>query len=106
MEEYQKPWAETNVFKWYDDEYGSHILVPFGDQGESLAIVEALGTIHECLEEGNPEEAKDLVVMMGELIVGIAMGAGKQIMEDIIVNHQAGHLDEALDRILSEELPE
>ena len=106
MEESQKPWDSTNVFDWYENEAESTILIPIDKEGNSISVVEALGTIYEELKDGNIAEAEKFVVMLAELIVGAAMGIGKSIMNDMIVNHQIGHLDEALDKILSENAEE
>lgn len=63
------PWEDSDVFEWYFSEAcDSNIVLPLGEES-SLEIIQALASIFFILKRGEVEEAKDLIILLTELII-------------------------------------
>ena len=101
MNELPMPWEEfEDVFLWAMQEHPEDILIPIGENNDAISIVSALNDIYElivCDDHDHRTEAAELLIDLGELIVGHAIGRGKDAMENVIVKQQMRKLNATLD---------
>jgi hypothetical protein len=85
MSELEKPWANNkNVFEWYEEECDKEIAVRL-DEHNSLALMTALGSLYQTLEEGDIELTKERMILLGEILVSSLTDDPGKLIEEAIV---------------------
>lgn len=97
MSESKKPWAShKNVFEWYDEECDKEIALKL-DEHNSLALMEALGSLYETLEEGEVEVVKNRLIVLGEIIASALTDNQQEIIEEAIVAIGMDNIDNRIE---------
>ena len=103
MSEIEKPWSQhKNAYEWYMKETRKEITVRL-DKKHGLALIQALASISQTLEDGQIELALERLNLLGELLIATATDNPTELIEETIVAIEMSNFDQKAKLILEQE---